>query len=73
MDMNTVLTFGFPLIVMLAMIFFILRPGRKVRTLNCTRCDGTGIVDERWPDPSKPGGWHELHGTCPKCGGVGKV
>ena len=26
----------------------------------CTRCEGTGAVNERWPDPSKPGGWHEL-------------
>ena len=29
----------------------------------CTRCEGTGAVNERWPDPSKPGGWHELSGS----------
>jgi DnaJ-class molecular chaperone len=39
----------------------------------CTRCQGTGQVDERWPDPSKPGGWHKLEGKCPKCKGKGKV
>ena len=39
----------------------------------CTRCKGTGTVDERWPDPSQPGGWHRLEGRCPKCKGKGKV
>lgn len=39
----------------------------------CTRCDGTGGVNERWPDPSKPGGWHELSGKCPKCDGKGRL
>lgn len=42
----------------------------KVR---CTRCEGTGQVDERWPDPSQPGGWHVLEGRCPKCKGKGKI
>ena len=40
---------------------------------SCNRCDGTGFVNERWPDPSKPGGWHELEGQCPKCKGKGKL
>ena len=41
--------------------------------LRCTRCDGSGMVDERWPDPNAPGGWHKLEGKCPKCKGKGKV
>ena len=39
----------------------------------CTRCDGSGGVNERWPDPSKPHGWHDLNGTCPKCDGKGRM
>lgn len=39
----------------------------------CNRCDGTGQVHERWPDPAKPGGWHTLEGTCPKCKGKGRL
>lgn len=39
----------------------------------CNRCDATGNIDERWPDPSKPGGWHVASGTCPKCGGKGRL
>ena len=39
----------------------------------CNRCDGTGQVSERWPDPSEPGGWHVLEGTCPKCKGKGRL
>lgn len=38
----------------------------------CTRCRGTGEVNEKWPDPDKPGGWHILDGTCPKCKGKGR-
>jgi DnaJ-class molecular chaperone len=47
--------------------------GRRVATMVCTRCDGTGQVNERWPDPSEPSGWHRVEGTCPKCKGKGKV
>jgi hypothetical protein len=65
--------FFLPLIVLVAMTIFIARPGRRLRTLICTRCEGTGQIDEHWPDPSAPGGWHDVHGKCPKCGGVGKV
>jgi hypothetical protein len=43
--------------------------GRNV----CTRCDGTGEVNEKWPDPNKPGGWHRMEGICPKCKGKGRV
>jgi hypothetical protein len=39
----------------------------------CTRCEGTGQIDERWPDPSEPSGFHVATGKCPKCKGKGKV
>ena len=39
----------------------------------CTRCEGTGQIDERWPDPSAPGGFHVAQGKCPRCNGKGKV
>ncbi|MBI3972125.1 MAG: hypothetical protein HY332_12610 [Chloroflexi bacterium] len=39
----------------------------------CTRCEGTGFIDERWPDPSEPSGFHEASGKCPRCKGKGKV
>ena len=42
-------------------------------TIVCTRCEGTGQIDERWPDPSKPTGFHMATGKCPKCKGKGKV
>ena len=70
---DSMLPFILPLIALLVMVFFILRPGKRLRTMVCTRCEGTGQVDEHWPDPSGPGGWHDVHGTCPKCKGVGKV
>jgi RecJ-like exonuclease len=60
------------LILMIGAVFLMSRfiTGPKIA---CTRCQGTGHVNERWPDPSKPGGWHRLEGTCPKCKGKGKV
>ena len=39
----------------------------------CNRCDGSGEINERWPDPSKPGGWHKQEGICPKCKGKGRL
>ena len=57
----------------LIVIFFVMGRGRRVATMVCTRCDGTGQVNERWPDPSEPGGWHRVEGICPKCKGKGKV
>ncbi|MGI8422923.1 MAG: hypothetical protein ACR2NO_02190 [Chloroflexota bacterium] len=42
-------------------------------TLICTRCEGTGQIDERWPDPSKPTGFHTATGACPKCKGKGRI
>ena len=41
--------------------------------LVCTRCDGTGQVNEKWPDPSEPTGWHRVEGVCPKCKGKGRI
>jgi hypothetical protein len=60
------------LILMIAVVFLFSRfnLGARVR---CTRCDGTGHVNERWPDPTQPGGWHVVEGRCPKCKGKGKV
>ena len=42
-------------------------------TMVCNRCDGSGQVDEHWPDPQAPGGFHEAHGRCPKCKGKGRI
>ncbi len=42
-------------------------------TITCTRCDGTGQINERWPDPSEVSGFHVAKGVCPKCKGKGKV
>ena len=41
--------------------------------ITCTRCDGTGQINERWPDPGEPSGFHVANGTCPKCKGKGKI
>ncbi len=54
-------------------IYFIFRGMSRGGTMRCNRCDGTGHVDERWPDPNEPGGWHILEGVCPKCKGKGKI
>ncbi len=60
------------IVVMIVIVFVFsrLNLGPKVR---CTRCDGTGQVNERWPDPTQPGGWHVVEGRCPKCKGKGKI
>ena len=60
------------IVMMIAIVIFMSKfgGGPKVR---CTRCDGTGQVNEKWPDPSEPSGWHRVEGTCPKCKGKGKV
>ena len=41
--------------------------------MKCNRCQGMGEVNEHWPDPSEPSGFHHVEGTCPKCKGRGKV
>jgi hypothetical protein len=60
------------LVIMVGAVFFMSRFMNKPRMI-CTRCDGTGNVNEKWPDPGAPGGWHKVDGTCPKCKGKGKV
>lgn len=63
------------LVMLAAMVLvgvFMLRSAGGGRT-RCTRCDGTGHVSERWPDPKEPTGWHVVEGTCPKCKGKGAV
>jgi DnaJ-class molecular chaperone len=67
------LVWGVLLVVALIVIYFVMGRGRRVATMVCTRCDGTGQVNERWPDPSEPSGWHRVEGTCPICKGKGKV
>ena len=64
-----------PLLIVIgvAVLFFVVSRSRPGPTLVCTRCDGSGQVNERWPDPSEPTGWHQVEGTCPKCKGKGKV
>ena len=53
-------------------VFFLIR-GQTGGRMRCNRCDGTGQVNERWPDPQEPGGWHIVEGTCPKCKGKGTI
>lgn len=57
---------------MIVLLFFILR-GTGGGRMRCNRCDGTGNVNERWPDPKEASGWHIVEGTCPKCKGKGKI
>ena len=54
-------------------VFFLIRWQAGGGRMRCNRCDGTGQVNERWPDPQKPGGWHIVEGTCPKCKGKGTI
>ena len=63
------------IIPIVVMVIFTLVTGRanKKGRLVCTRCEGTGEVNERWPDPDAPNGWHILNGVCPKCKGKGRV
>ncbi|MBI4759550.1 MAG: hypothetical protein HY783_11240 [Chloroflexi bacterium] len=68
MELTLLFLLGFAIV-----IFFLFRGQRSGGVNRCTRCDGTGQVNERWPDPKEPGGWHILEGTCPKCKGKGRV
>jgi len=63
---------GLLLLVFIAGAYAVTRFLNQPRLL-CTRCEGTGLVDEKWPDPKKEGGWHRLEGKCPKCRGKGRV
>jgi DnaJ-class molecular chaperone len=70
MDANIIIL----VVLVLGMIIFTVMTGKRNNLRNvCTRCKGTGEVNERWPDPDKPNGWHILDGTCPKCKGKGRV
>jgi hypothetical protein len=60
-------------VIILAIILLVVPRLLGGTTVVCTRCDGTGFIDERWPDPSKPTGFHVASGKCPKCKGKGKV
>jgi DnaJ-class molecular chaperone len=61
-------------IVMAALVVFVLIRGQLGGgRMRCNRCDGTGQVNERWPDPQEPSGWHIVEGTCPKCKGKGYI
>ena len=57
----------------LAVLLYFFFRGNRGGTMRCNRCDGTGQVNERWPDPNEPGGWHIVEGICPKCKGKGKI
>lgn len=61
------------LVGLAVIVFFFFRQMGSGGKMRCNRCDGTGQVDERWPDPKEPGGWHIVEGTCPKCKGKGKI
>jgi DnaJ-class molecular chaperone len=67
-------TLIFPIIMVVAVIIFFMVSSRNTKGRNiCNRCSGTGEVNEKWPDPDKPGGWHRVEGTCPKCKGKGRI
>jgi hypothetical protein len=67
------LTSGIGFLVLMVVAVVVISRFMGGPRMKCTRCQGSGTVDERWPDPSKPGGWHRLEGKCPKCKGKGKV
>ncbi len=70
MDTSFIFLIGMAVIIMGVTLFTTRnRAGRNV----CTRCTGTGEVNEKWPDPNAPGGWHKVEGVCPKCKGKGRV
>ena len=58
---------------MIVLVFVLFRCLGRGGTMRCNRCDGTGQVSERWPDPQEPTGWHVVEGICPKCKGKGKI
>ena len=60
-------------VIFIGVLVFVLPRVMGGNRITCNRCDGTGQINERWPDPSEPSGFHEARGTCPKCKGKGKV
>ena len=69
-DYLTSLLVGAVLVAFAVFVFPRILGGSKIK---CTRCDGSGQIDEHWPDPSKPSGIHTASGTCPKCKGKGRI
>ena len=68
MELNLLLAAG-----MIILVFVLFRNVGRGGRIRCNRCDGSGSVNERWPDPAEPGGWHIVEGICPKCKGKGKI
>jgi hypothetical protein len=60
-------------VVVLIVVVFVVPRLVGASTIVCTRCDGSGQIDERWPDPKEPTGFHVATGTCPKCKGKGRI
>jgi hypothetical protein len=60
-------------VIFIGVLVFVLPRVMGGNKITCNRCDGTGQIDERWPDPGEPSGFHVAKGTCPKCKGKGKV
>ena len=59
-------------VILLLLVSFVI--SRVFRTeMKCNRCQGTGEVNEHWPDPTESSGFHHVEGVCPKCNGRGKV
>lgn len=72
MDTETIVYAVVGLVVVVVVAFVVPRfVGGNYNT--CTRCRGSGDIDEHWPDPSKPGGFHVASGQCPRCKGKGRV
>jgi hypothetical protein len=72
MDPSSIIFIVFMGVVVIVYFIFSGR-GRRAGRNVCTRCSGTGEVNEKWPDPNAPGGWHRVEGVCPKCKGKGRV
>jgi hypothetical protein len=60
-------------VVLIAAVMFVMPRLMGGNRMTCNRCDGTGQINERWPDPKEASGFHEARGTCPKCKGKGTV
>lgn len=60
-------------VIILAVVLLVVPRLLGGNTIVCTRCDGTGQIDEKWPDPKEPTGFHIATGTCPKCKGKGRI
>ena len=52
-------------VVLIAAVMFVMPRLMGGNRMTCNRCDGTGQINERWPDPNEASGFHEARGTCP--------